>query len=153
MWIRARADSRRVTLSKRATQVREAQRLHTHPQTTRTQPAQTPGMVQVCASAVKPWGMVSALAFHGQVRGVGVAATVCVSELPMAIEAGGDHHRPPSGRTDAMKTVAMHASPLHSPVARERAGRPCARSLRIATRGSAVVYAMTFDEPTRVLAA
>jgi hypothetical protein len=54
-------------------------------------------MVQVCASAVKPWSMVSALAFRGQVRGVGVAATVCVSELPMAIDAGGITTDPQAG--------------------------------------------------------
>lgn len=56
-----------------------------------------------------------------------------------------------------MKTVAMHASALHSPIARERAGRPYARSLRIETRGSAVVHAMTFDDadscPSRLAAA
>jgi hypothetical protein len=56
-----------------------------------------------------------------------------------------------------MKTAAMHVSPLHSPVARERAGRPCARSLRMATRGSAVVHPMTFDDadscPSRLAAA
>jgi hypothetical protein len=56
-----------------------------------------------------------------------------------------------------MKTVAIHASGLHSPIARERAGRPYARSLRIATRGSAVVHAMTFDDadscPSRLAAA
>ena len=56
-----------------------------------------------------------------------------------------------------MRTAAMHGLPLHSPVARERAGRPCARSLRMATRGSAVVHPMTFDDadlcPSRLAAA
>jgi hypothetical protein len=44
-----------------------------------------------------------------------------------------------------MKTVAMHASAF-IPRSLVNAGRPYARSLRIATRGSAVVHAMTFDD-------
>ena len=44
-----------------------------------------------------------------------------------------------------MKTVAMHVSAF-TPRSLVQAGRPYARSLRIATRGSAVVHAMTFDD-------